>query len=434
MQKNIIKSNVRLKMTEKQENISNEINLFISALPECKDEIKIILNELENYKNKKSYDHINVAGNSYVKSLIDKNSSLNENKSRTDEIKDIEDNLGFIGLIANKTIDSNYPNINIERDYHDLFEYTETMDYLILAKEGNENSNDNIEKFKEKLDEMFCIDKYNNIKEFKTIVSEEIEEILNISEDPEDLEYLIQRIINIEGSDNSEIDEQELLKSILKEGMNMNDDEVFKETKYGNEEFLKLFGDDDIDEKNEEFDLIDDELIELLDAIDDNYSITKYTLNNNNIIMDFEEYILLNFVEIAKFMKYESKNSDRELYDSAKSLSDGLENLLKLFDERIINTSEFNKIREKDKYFVKSCVNNEITIENIDNMSQIIKEIHSTFQTLTIYMRGLNKIAKEYDVDGDEYDKVLSKLVKNLESTVNNLESIEENIKFVQEV
>jgi len=169
----------------------------------------------------------------------------------------------------------------------------------------------------------------------------------------------------------------------------------------------------------------------IVDIIVDKHSINDETFNRENIIANFEEYLFLNSIGLGNFVNFEDKNNTgREFYITASIFSVKLDELLKAFDEKIINNPDFIKIKEKDKDFIEK-IRRDKAFKKFKKAKKN-RHVKPNFKSMINQME-IFKAMSENDMENlGEYDILLSKLIPNLEATVRNLEVIEESIKTIE--
>ena len=145
----------------------------------------------------------------------------------------------------------------------------------------------------------------------------------------------------------------------------------------------------------------------------------------------FEEYLSLSSIGMSNFINYEDKNgTGREFYITASIFSSKLDEILKAFDEKIVNSPDFIKIKEKDKKFIE-----EIRKDRLFKKFKKAKKnrhVKPNFKNMIKQMENFKTMSKNDMKNLGDYDTVLSKLIPNLEATVKNLEVIEEAIETIE--
>jgi len=169
----------------------------------------------------------------------------------------------------------------------------------------------------------------------------------------------------------------------------------------------------------------------IVDIIIDKHYINDETFNRKNIIKNFEEYISLNSIGMSNFINYEDKHdTGREFFITASIFSKKLDGILKAFDERIINSQDFIKIKEKDKDFLEK-IRKDRAFKKFKKAKKN-RYVKPSFKNMIKQMETFKVMSKNDIENLGEYDTILSKLIPNLEATVKNLEVIEEAIKTIE--
>lgn len=179
----------------------------------------------------------NIVGNSYVKTLINKNS---ENVT-FDEIKCNEKDFdAYIGIIGNKIKDSNYPNIDLKNDFNYADSNYESIDLLMFILSSNENideddiikdediyvvKNNEVHDFKKDIKKFpYFPESYKNIEEFKDVAEFEVKSLLD---DLCDEFKLFNEVINrdIFNNDEEDFDSVEVAKKIFLKGLDLGEND-----------------------------------------------------------------------------------------------------------------------------------------------------------------------------------------------------------------
>jgi len=169
----------------------------------------------------------------------------------------------------------------------------------------------------------------------------------------------------------------------------------------------------------------------IVDIIIDENHIDDETFNRGNIIANFEEYLSLNSMGLSNFINYEDKNgTGREFYITATIFSDKLGELLEAFDERIINSDDFIKIKEKDKDFIQK-IKKERKFKKFKK-SKKNRNIKPSFKNMIELMYRMKQMVREDGENLKEYDEILLKLIPNLEATIENFQIIEKAIETIE--
>jgi len=170
---------------------------------------------------------------------------------------------------------------------------------------------------------------------------------------------------------------------------------------------------------------------EIVEIIVDKSFINDKTFNRGNIIANFDEYLSMNSVGMSNFISYEDKNNTgREFFITASIFSEKLDELLKVFDERIINSADFIKIKEKDTDYIKE-VRKSRAFKKFKK-SKKNRNIKPSFENILNHMGTFKAMSKE---DGlDDYEKVITKLTANLKATIKNFKVIEKTIETIGNV
>ncbi|KZX15875.1 hypothetical protein [Methanobrevibacter curvatus] len=168
----------------------------------------------------------------------------------------------------------------------------------------------------------------------------------------------------------------------------------------------------------------------IADIIIDKHNIDDETFNKENIILNFEEYISLSSTGVSSFLNYKDENNTgREFYITGSIFSKKLDGILKAFDEKVINSPDFIKIKEKDKYFIEN-LRNERAFKKFKK-SKKNRNIKPRFETIINMVKTLKGIG-ENEGEMEEYGDLISELLANLEKTIENLELIEKAIKNIE--
>ena len=168
----------------------------------------------------------------------------------------------------------------------------------------------------------------------------------------------------------------------------------------------------------------------IVEIIKDNNPVNDKTFNKENIIANFEEYFTLNSIGISNFINFKDENdTGREFYITATIFSQKLDEILKTFDERIINNPDFIKIKEKDKKFIEK-IKKERAFKKFKK-SKKNRNIKPRIETIINMVETLKEIG-EREGEMEEYGNLISKLLANLEKTMQNLKLIEEAIKTIE--
>jgi len=171
---------------------------------------------------------------------------------------------------------------------------------------------------------------------------------------------------------------------------------------------------------------------EIIEVKIDESPINNETFNRENIIKNFEEYISLSSSGMSSFLNYEDENNTgREFYITATIFSKKLDEILKAFDERIINSPDFIKIKEKDEDFIKK-IKKERAFKKFKK-SKKNRNIIPRFETIINMVETLKEIGEKED-GMEEYGDLILGLLANLEKTIENLELIEEAIKTIETI
>jgi len=169
----------------------------------------------------------------------------------------------------------------------------------------------------------------------------------------------------------------------------------------------------------------------IADIIVDKNPIDDETFNRGNIIANFEEYLSLNSIGMSNFINYEDKSgSGREFFITASIFSKKLDEILKAFDEKIINSDDFIKIKEKDKNFIKEI--GKTRAFKKFKKSKKNRNIRPGFENTINMMYKMKQMAREDTENLKEYDELLLKIIPNLEATVKNLGIIEKAIETIE--
>lgn len=434
----------------------NYCNIFISALDDRKEEVEIILKIIENYKNEEMPDmRFTIVGNSYVKTLINKNSKLNRNIEDVtfDDIKGNEGYLNvYIGIIGDKIKDSNYPDINLRNDFKnaDLI-YENGLFILIFLLSSNEKIDDDIIKDediyvvknnevhnfkKDVIKSQYFPESYENIEEFKDEVEFEVESLL------EDFCDEINFFKDIFANDEEDFDPVEAAKDIFLKGLGLSEnDEIPDDANPTIKELLKdlenenMVEYDDLDSNNDRslinsFEANDSDgnevVMNFFNAFESGENIFNWS---NNIIVNFAEFLFLATYSIEKFMTHvpEEGDEEKELYISGNMLSDDLKSLLNLFEENVVKNPDFDKTINDPQSYIESFSS---SLEVIDEeMLNLLRDSHDdfikieeTYEAIITYMKGLHKLSEEER--DKEYEILLSKLVTNMELVLKHIKTI----------
>ncbi|KZX14391.1 hypothetical protein [Methanobrevibacter curvatus] len=319
----------------------------------------------------------------------------------------------------------------------------------------------------------------------KKIIAELMDKISSMSEEElnglfEELNNKINEDIDFEDDtesydyDDEEFDEptsKEMLKEVFS-NLSASEDLSEEETKKKLEEFEELFeyGDNIEEDENE-----NDELNDFLSQFKD-YVITENTFNNENILINFDEYLLLTLVEINNFINYDETQSKTALLDSATIFTEKLGMLNNTYNKKNKNSSSMELINKKEESLIKKSILNSANIvenykkhvkldetieelieenglsdedaeniradfiEEIANVNGLIKSIEDKleenqklYESIGNYMEGLRVMGKS-DVDGDLYNKVLTGLLDNFEKSVENFDTIGKSIDYLKTI
>ncbi|MDR2624595.1 MAG: hypothetical protein LBC39_08570 [Methanobrevibacter sp.] len=428
-----------------------EYNVFISALDDSEKELKIILKTIEDYENEEMQNvKLNIVGNRYVKALINKDGNLNvDNKIVMDRIKKSKDTAidAYIGIIGGKLKDSNYPNIDLEKD----FKYVDSnwsIESLIFLLSYNVIENEDVENEKkinnlknEIMLSRYYVEPYEDIEEFKDDVKYDVDTLLDDLCDGDDPYDKIMDSIFM-GDEEIEIDPKDIFKKVIRDGLNLNEDEELNEKDLNPfiKEVLEALENGDPMEYDDETNLDDEELTgfseinddvynekiaELMDYIESDENV--FTLDN--IILNFNEFLALAIIEFDKFLDHvpEKDDGDRELYNSGTIFSDSLGRLLKLFKEKVVESPDFDKALEDPQSYLESInLPSDIKKNIIDfvmNNFDELCEFKEKYEGMTVCMKGLYELSKEEN--DKEYETLLSKLVNNMESVMEHVKNID---------
>ncbi|MDR3063240.1 MAG: hypothetical protein LBU40_03760 [Methanobrevibacter sp.] len=319
----------------------------------------------------------------------------------------------------------------------------------------------------------------------KKVIAELMDKISSMSEEElsglfEELNSKINDDIDFEDEsesydyDDEEFDEptaKEMLKEIFS-NLSTSEDLSEEETKKKLEEFEELFeyGDNIEEDENE-----NDELNEFLSQFKD-YVITENTFNSENILINFDEYLLLTLVEINNFINYDETQSKTALLDSATIFTEKLGMLNNTYNKKNKNSSNMELINKKAESLIKKSILNSANIvenykkhvkldetieelikenglsnedaeniradfiEEIANVNGLIKSIEDKleenqklYESIGNYMEGLRVMGKN-DVDGELYNKVLTCLLDNFEKSVENFDTIGKSIDYLKTI